>query len=60
MGISEYKGLKEKLCELAMMIAAAKPGVLRFRSENEFLRMVSLQPVYIEQPVTSTELRRRD
>jgi hypothetical protein len=44
----EYSGLKSRLYELAALIAAATPCSIRFRSEQEFLELLSLQPVYAE------------
>jgi hypothetical protein len=40
----EPRNLKARLHELAEFIAAARPGRIRFDSEEQFLSMLSLAP----------------
>jgi hypothetical protein len=44
----EHRFMSVRLTELAELIVAALPGRVSFRSEQEFLELLSLQPVYVE------------
>jgi hypothetical protein len=42
----EIRNLKARLHELAELVAAARPGRIRFDSEEQFLSMLSLAPAH--------------
>jgi hypothetical protein len=44
MSENERRILMEKVTRLATMIAQARPGVMQFQSEEQFLAMLSLNP----------------
>ena len=44
----EHRFMSARLTEIAELIVGALPGRVRFRSEQEFLELLSLQPVYAE------------
>jgi hypothetical protein len=44
MSENERRSLLEKVTRLATLIAQARPGVMQFQSEEQFLAMLSLNP----------------
>ena len=49
MSKSEHRCMSDRLTELAELIVGTMPGRISFRSEQEFLELLGLQPVYVEE-----------
>ena len=58
MSNNEGLGLAAKVHQLAELIAQARPGKMRFESEEQFLAMLSLNPLMPARATVRYEQRR--